>query len=549
MENKMKRTAIILVALMFVSFLFTSCQKAKEPEGKKKVQAQKEELKPQPSETKSESKQEAKSQPEQQSPQPATAPKEIPQTASAPERETQFKEPVLLWEREFDPPLIDISDQNSAGEYIAIQGGGKEGRPTKILFLNSKGQTVRDIPLVKKEKRRITPEQVWLTYYGEQWRDEKFKKGFVEGIEIETEVYKAFISGNGEYYGIVTWDTKFIEPEYQSPWYEFAYYDKTGKLLWKHVSDVNYGFSTAHISYDGSRIILIDEAQLDYFGQKWYLYDEKGKMLKAEDHLLRALGNQKEWDREKGEWIDIVRFSIDAKYIGVLSERVADKTIVKLLDTNGNLLWTKEFEKDFFFISTRGGISNNGHLFLEGRDNLYSLDKKGNILWRRPFIKSRFCGNVSLSTNGKYVYISEDEDFFIYDNSKGNEILKVNVNALLKLGESYQGWVGCGDFSPSGEYLLFPYAYILKKYAKRQQEKEEMFKARKGLFFTREEKKVLYSIALFNLKENSILWEKKNFAEPIVKSIITRFDKRSRMIKSLGDNYKKVAFFDWERKR
>ncbi len=59
----MKKITIILTALVFVSFLFTSCRKAKEPEGKKETQGQtqkpeatqsEEEVKQQPVETKSE---------------------------------------------------------------------------------------------------------------------------------------------------------------------------------------------------------------------------------------------------------------------------------------------------------------------------------------------------------------------------------------------------------------------------------------------------------------------------------------------------------------
>ena len=50
------------MALIFVSFLFASCQKAKEPEGKKEVQAQKEGVKQKPSEAKPEVRPEQKEQ-------------------------------------------------------------------------------------------------------------------------------------------------------------------------------------------------------------------------------------------------------------------------------------------------------------------------------------------------------------------------------------------------------------------------------------------------------------------------------------------------------
>ena len=59
MEEKMKKAAIILASVIVTIFLFTSCQKAKETEGKKEVLVQqsvqhKEEIKQQPTETKPE---------------------------------------------------------------------------------------------------------------------------------------------------------------------------------------------------------------------------------------------------------------------------------------------------------------------------------------------------------------------------------------------------------------------------------------------------------------------------------------------------------------
>jgi len=225
MEKRQKKMVLfhILVGLGLRSFLSVSCEKSPTPAGKKEVQAPKEEAKQRLSETKPETPSKPLEKPsttlrETKVIQEKSEVKEIvPQTKHKSKKEAAFKEPVLLWEREFDPPLIEISGQNSAGEYIAIQGRRKEGRPTRILFLNNKGKTITEIPLGKKDRRKIPPEQVWLTYYGEQWNNEEFKKSFTKGEELETTTDRAFISGNGEYYDIATQDTAIIDREYPSP--------------------------------------------------------------------------------------------------------------------------------------------------------------------------------------------------------------------------------------------------------------------------------------------------------------------------------------------
>jgi len=49
-----------------------------------------------------------------------------------------FKEPTLLWEKEFDPPIREISDQNSNGEFLAIQLDKKGELAHKLLVIDAK---------------------------------------------------------------------------------------------------------------------------------------------------------------------------------------------------------------------------------------------------------------------------------------------------------------------------------------------------------------------------------------------------------------------------
>ena len=150
----------ILTVIICLS-LVISCQKAEGPEEKPKPQAEK--SAPSPAKSVIEGKAEAPVKPETKS-ELETPKREEPskviasgnEAMQAPKEDAfkvpdgwEFHEPVLLWEREFDPPLIDISEMNSAGEYIAVQSGGEHSRPTAILFLDSKGNTKKEIPLKK----------------------------------------------------------------------------------------------------------------------------------------------------------------------------------------------------------------------------------------------------------------------------------------------------------------------------------------------------------------------------------------------------------------
>lgn len=106
----MKKTAIVLIAFIFASLSITSCQKAKEPEGEKEVQtqkqdvqAQKEEVKQQPSETKIENKM-PQQQPSETKPEVPPKQQEQPTTTSEIKEEKKEKpveaKPSPLTEKE-----------------------------------------------------------------------------------------------------------------------------------------------------------------------------------------------------------------------------------------------------------------------------------------------------------------------------------------------------------------------------------------------------------------------------------------------------------------
>jgi hypothetical protein len=388
-----KKTAIpiwVLIGLVFVGCLFISCQRSPTPEDKKEVPVSKEESKQQPSEVKQEIYRK-----EQEKPIIQSHKEKFRKNITVPEKKAEFKEPILLWEREFDSPIREISDQNRNGEFLAIQLDKEEMKGKKILILDSKGNTKREEILPEKKKVRIPAEQLWLTANSEE--DLQQLKKAKNPKEVEVWGREIYISGNGEYYATVI--------QY-SGWYEFEYKDHTGKTLWKINPQDNYGFSKAYISYDGSRIIIIDMGGLgggdewEVLGQRIYLYDKKGKLL-----------NNYDFGERVDEWInpDHIRMSKNSQYIGGLKGwgMDADRSVV-LFNKDLKVLWNKTLWKRHMVY----GVSDTGELLIEGnldkgRRKVCLLNRNGLKIWSSLSYyhetSKDVITNFRISKTGKYI--------------------------------------------------------------------------------------------------------------------------------------------------
>jgi hypothetical protein len=187
----------------------------------------------------------------------------------------------------------------------------------------------------------------------------------------------------------------------RSPWYEFSYYDRTGKLLWKVLPEDNYGGPDIDISYDGSLVFIADEETTNYKAQKWYLYDGKGKLIKSETHDLKGLRDE-ERRKERGEWIESIDISKNGKYIAYTKRGYYDDSKAGLMDRNGNVLW----EKDFGGRHSYPRVYNNGNMkFLfrtkpSERDEKYLVEKTGNVIGTHK--KRAFFPNVNYSLSKKW---------------------------------------------------------------------------------------------------------------------------------------------------
>jgi hypothetical protein len=387
-------------------------------------------------------------------------------------------EPKLLWEREFDPPLIEISDRNSAGEYIALQGGRVDDawNPTKILFLNSTGQTVREIELQKKEKRILPPEQVWLTYPASLIisREEIDKEK--KEIEIETETITAYLSGNGEYFGIVTMDTERVGIDNRSPWYEFSYYDRTGKLLWKVLPQDNYGGPDITISYNGSLVFIADEETTNYKAQKWYLYDGKGNLIKTETHDLGGLSKEERY-KEKGEWIESIDISNNGKYIAYTKRGYADDSKAGLMDRNGNVLW----EKDFGGRHSHPGVHDSGYMRFGMRTTAYPqyllVNNEGDIIGTYKSVGFTPSGNYF----GPRKENNDEDGFIIIDSTTNKPTFELKASDIFK---EPKAWLSSLTFIAERYVFLTHYIPKVDKVA---------------------------TLVIYDMKERNIVWSRKGY--------------------------------------
>lgn len=467
----MRKTAIIFAALILLSFLFTSCQKAKETEAKKEVQAQREEVKQEPSETKPpETKAEIQSEPSPQELKKEEG-KGTPSTTTPVKEITKFKEPVLLWEREFDPPIREISDQNSNGDFLAIQVKTEEGsgRPLmqKLLVIDSKGKTKKEELLPKKKSITIPADQLWLTASSD---DELAKLRKAKKPQQVTAWGKEmYIAGNGEYYATVI--------QYGG-WYEFEYKDKNGKTLWKINPKDNYGFEKAYISYDGSRIVIIDMGGLgggdvwEVLGQRVYFYDNTGKLLKDYD-----------WGEGTDDWLspESISISKNSQYIGGLkgyatSIPINDEHSILLFDGDGKLLYSKKIWKRH----SLQGITNNGDLLTYNSDivnnkrEIYLFNKNGVPTWNGlSFFKEKtrhVITSFGVSNSAKYIladvnyaepveggrFIDTDVLSVIEAHTK-RTLFEINISDLCGDKDIVRG--GFGDILEDKDTYLFIYGH------------------------------------------------------------------------------------------
>lgn len=141
-----------------------------------------------------------------------------------------FKEPQLVWERTFDDPIghiYAISDLTEKGNCIIITGrGGTPKRDRKLLFLDNKGNTRKEVVLGKIEenafavarggkaavvaKWNLKKDAVFITYYSEE--GERVWSSDVKMLNLG----KIIISDNGESIALQENNPEWSEEEWSA---------------------------------------------------------------------------------------------------------------------------------------------------------------------------------------------------------------------------------------------------------------------------------------------------------------------------------------------
>ncbi len=202
------------------------------------------------------------------------------------------------------------------------------------------------------------------------------------------------------------------------------FFDREGKLLWKH------GGHLASLSSDGSYIAIESENKVN-------LFDRNGNLLWNFGHYLG------EYALIGGEiWSGLSSVAFEGNHIVAAFHYFDDMNIIIkifLLDLQGNRLWEYDPHgaKPFFHVS----ISSDGAFVTAVRKNeVHFLNKEGKLLWE--YKKDKICRG-SISPDGSYIFIV----------NYSNDIQLLDKEGKLLWSYRTDGRIGCYDISSDGSYI------------------------------------------------------------------------------------------------
>ena len=231
-----------------------------------------------------------------------------------------FKEPELVWERTFENEFIAnigmISDITEKGNSIIISGRNDPTADKKLLFIDGKGNTRKEVPLGKTEMNALAVAKSGMAAITGKWNDKK----------------------------------KTLT---------LSYYDEEGNKLWS--KDIKLKAFGKVVISDNGAAVAVEEGNPNWSIEEWggalnisriVFLDSKGKQV-FEYKEFRNIG----W----GE------FSGDGNYYsGLFWWQDDSKSWGKLIYIdvrNGKIQWERQFGGDYWKV---------GHLFGEDKDLVIS---------------------------------------------------------------------------------------------------------------------------------------------------------------------------------
>jgi hypothetical protein len=319
---------------------------------------------------------------------------------------TATVEPVLIWEKTFDEPIVDIIFDEAT---MTV----KEARALGVRGLEQR--KIREVVKVHYPRILVTEKAV-------KFLDKKGK------IKKKYELMKSEnlkIAENGRYI-CITKPTKFVE---EFTLGEVILLDAAGNKICE-IRDVNiYGYGDNLRLPTAGKWVLIDAHLYDDGAIE--LYDKEGRkkkieVCKAEDEVAGM-----------GEF----SFTKDGKYFvttAMSGGSVWDNSYLLLYDENGNEIWRKILKNavDYFYDSIT--ISPMGRYISvifriatkeKFEDYLELFDNKGNLLWKKQVIPGEYY--LKFSKNEKYIVANNtNNNLYLFDVKSGELLWEYQDSAL-----------------------------------------------------------------------------------------------------------------------
>jgi hypothetical protein len=320
--------------------------------------------------------------------------------------------PVPLYDLRLPRPVLAISSLNSSGRLLAVEVEPDTKRPLRVLSIDKRGRVGCIDELGEVREITVPEERLWITGEGEASPAQSGVSGTsrpmpVTGVEV-------YLSGGGESY-TVAYKTR-------GGYYELRHKDRNGRLLFIASPKDGYSLKTVQPSYDGSRILVVDESDLTVeggvnFGQRLYFYDTDGRLTAD----LEMGGELDDWLDTSGGFMA----ADGSYYAAVRGMGLRPGKSVAFFNGDGTLKWEKSYFQTHTLTDDFGGtIGVKG-----GSPSLLSYISKDGSL--KAIERTGYGFDFWLSGDGAYAYIKVFKPFDVEKSGVPGEIKTVFPGAKV----------------------------------------------------------------------------------------------------------------------
>lgn len=319
--------------------------------------------------------------------------------------------PVLVFDIKLPGPVSQISSLNSDSKLLAVEAEPGTQKPARVIAIDKRGRAASIDELASVKEITVPADRLWITGEAEKGAapdaSAPSRTMPVTGVQV-------YLSGGGEAYAVAYKTT--------GRYYELRYKDKNGRLLFIATPRDAYGLKSVYISYNGSRVILVDESAMDGedaadFGQRLYFYNKEGRLTADHD-----LGDDLDL------WLDTsggVMSKDGSSFASVRGMGPRPGRSVVMFNGDGKVRWEKTFFQTHSLTEAYGGAvgvkGGSGSMlnFINPDGTLKAVERKG------------YGFDLWLSGDGKYAYIMVFKQFDVKKSGVPEEVMAVFPGAKV----------------------------------------------------------------------------------------------------------------------